>query len=77
MTALLYARDFLLETVLQGKVSKVQLMFDEDNSTNEEEILQEDSIETVLCKTASMADTVGLSQITDPLTVELYVNQKG
>jgi len=40
MTGLLWAIDMFRETLLEGKVEKIKLMFDEDNPTNEEEILE-------------------------------------
>ena len=41
MTALLYAKDFFKKTLFQDKVYDFKLMFDQDNPTNEEEILTE------------------------------------
>ena len=64
MTTLLYAKDFFKETLLQKKVNNLTLMFDEDNPTNEEEILTEE-ISTVLVKPASMADMIAAATITE------------
>lgn len=39
MTALLYAKDHFKDVLLEGRVPRIDLMFDEDNPTCEEEIL--------------------------------------
>ena len=49
MTSLLWALDFFKEQVLENKINKVKLMFDEDNPTNEEEILEQ-ALEQVILK---------------------------
>jgi len=41
------------------------LNFDEENPTNEEEILTEEGIETVLVKPGSMADMIAAATITE------------
>ena len=77
MTALLYAKEFFKETLFQKKVNNLTLHFDEDNPTNEEEILTEDGIETVLIKPGSMADMIAAATITEKQEAQLYVNHKG
>lgn len=75
MTALLYAKDFLAG-ILGLKV--VQLMFDAENPTNEEEILQE-RMKTVIVKPGSLADMVEFAQKEDAVKAEevkMYVNAK-
>jgi hypothetical protein len=58
MTAFLYAIDVLKEEV--GGLTDVQLMFDEENPTNGEEILQE-KLSDVMVKPATMADHAGIA----------------
>jgi hypothetical protein len=77
MTTLLYAKEFFKETLFQKKVNNLTLHFDEDNPTNEEEILTEDGIETVLVKPGSIADMIAAATITEKQEAQLYVNHKG
>ena len=74
MTALLYAKNFLAE--LCG-LKTVQLMFDKDYPTNEEEILQE-KMHAVLVKPGSLADAIDFAKNVElkPEEVKLYVNAK-
>lgn len=71
-----------------SEVSDFQLMFDEDNPTNTEEILQQGISDVLLKpKSMSMADMIRLSQGASEVTeagaavpeklAEFYVNQKG
>jgi hypothetical protein len=58
MTALLWAKDHFQSVLLEKKFPSIKLMYDEENPTNEEEILNEDLEEIFIKLGSSMAEIV-------------------
>ena len=80
MTGFLYARDLVKE---ETKLTEVKLMFDAENPTTAEEVLENEEIEKLYLRPSTMADYAALGKPPEESKedqqaegIQLYVNAK-